>query len=133
MTDFTVIDARNTLRLLNEIGDESSGQRILLVRTASRQADAGAVSQKAFEEFVGRKVDMVLPYVGTGLNSSLLQGKLTLDAFPDLAVGLLNLADLACGKAPLDVVRKTPAMTLFLRRLFRKNNATTMTLKGGRL
>lgn len=133
VTDFTVPDARNTLRLLNEIGDESSGQRILLVRNSSRYMDKEAISQKAFEEFVGRKVDMVLPHVGSGLSGSLLQGKLALDVFPDFSLGLLNLADMACGKLPQQNVKKSSALSALLRRLFKTNKSPEMMLKGGRL
>ncbi|WP_219701609.1 histidine kinase [Marinomonas lutimaris] len=133
VTDFTVTDARNTLRLLNEIGDESSGQRILLVRNSSRHMDKEVISQKEFEEFIGRKIDMVLPYAGSGLGSSLLQGKLSLEAFPDFALGLLNLADLACGKVPQQSIKKTSAITTVLRRLFKTNKSPEMMLKGGRL
>lgn len=133
VTDFTVTDARNTLRLLNEIGDESSGQRILLVRNSSRHMDNDAIPQKAFEEFIGRKIDMFLPYVGSGLSSSLLQGKLALETFPDFALGLLNLADMACGKMPQQRIKKTSAISTLLRRLFKTNKSPEMTLKGGRL
>ncbi|MBJ7536143.1 AAA family ATPase [Marinomonas transparens] len=100
VTDFTVTDARNTLRLLKELGDETSGQRILLVHNDARHAGKSVITQKAFEDFVGRQVDVLLPHVGVKMNASLLEGKVSFDACPELVTPLLKLADLACGRPP---------------------------------
>jgi pilus assembly protein CpaE len=105
VTDFTVTDARNTLRLLKELGDESSGQRILLVHNDARNTGKPVITQKAFEDFIGRKIDVTLPNVGVKINASLLEGKVSFASSPELEVPLLKLADLACGRTP-DVDQK---------------------------
>lgn len=133
LVDLTVTDARNTLRLLNEIGDESNGQRIVLVRNASRQPGVEVITQAAFEEFVGRKIDIRLPFVGGGLSKSLLQGKLSFDAFPELTHRLLHLADLACGKEPQDRTSSLPPMMHFLSKIRLNNGSKKLRVKGARL
>ncbi|ADZ93313.1 MULTISPECIES: AAA family ATPase [Marinomonas] len=133
LVDLTVADARNTLRLLNEIGDESNGQRILLVRNTCRQQNVDVITQTAFEEFVGRKIDMQLPFVGGGLSKSLLQGKLSFDAFPELTRHLLHLTDLACGKEPQELSSSLPFMASFLSKLRPNNTSKKLRLKGARL
>lgn len=100
LTELNVQDARNTLRLLREIGDESSGQQLLLVANPSRQPQAGIVERRQFEDFVGRPFDLVLPHAGNALSQSLLRGPLRLDSTPGFQVALLELADLACGRQP---------------------------------
>ncbi|TBU95554.1 histidine kinase [Stutzerimonas kirkiae] len=98
LTDFTVQDARNSHRLLREIGDESAGQHLLLVANPSRQGQAGIVERSQFEEFVGRPVDLILPHAGQVLGDSLLTGALHLPSAPAFQAALLDLADLACGR-----------------------------------
>lgn len=100
LTDLTVQDARHTLRLLREIGDESSGQHLLLVVNPTRNAGAGLIDQAQFEAFVGRRIDLLLPHVGTVLSQSLLRGPLSLAGLPAFENALLDLADLACGRPP---------------------------------
>ncbi|QLF92010.1 histidine kinase [Pseudomonas sp. ABC1] len=98
LTDFTVQDARNTHRLLREIGDESAGQQLLLVANPSRNGQPGVVERSQFEEFVGRPIDLILPHAGQALSDSLLTGPLRLESAAAFQSTLLDLADLACGR-----------------------------------
>lgn len=115
LCDFSVQDARNTLRLLREIGDESNGQRLLLVANPSRAGHTDVVGRQQFEDFVGRKVDLLLPHVGTALADSLLAGPLTLARSPALQRALLDLADLACGRPPEQPVAAPSSLIVRLR------------------
>jgi len=103
LCDFSVQDARNCLRLLREIGDESNGQRLLLVGNQLRPGHLDLVERAQFEDFVGHKVDLVLPHAGSVLADSLLAGPLDLARAPALRQALLDLADLACGRTPASV------------------------------
>ncbi|WCG82462.1 AAA family ATPase [Pectobacterium sp. A5351] len=103
VTELTLQDARNVRRVLNEIGDESEGQRLLLVHNQSRFATAAPLSRDQFEQFTGRKIDVVLPNAGQALAQSLTLGALNLSAAPAFQQGLRQLVDLACG------VRARPA------------------------
>lgn len=100
LADLTVQDARKTLRLLREIGDESAGQQLLLVINPSRQGQAGNIERRQFEEFVGKRIDLILPHAGQSLSNSLLSGPLSLKSVPAFESALLELADLACGRQP---------------------------------
>ncbi|WP_243247902.1 hypothetical protein [Pseudomonas maioricensis] len=100
LADMNVQDARNTHRLLREIGDESEGQHLLLVINPSRGNLASGVERQQFEEFVERRIDLVLPYVAQSLSNSLLTGPLRLSSAPAFQSTLLELADLACGHTP---------------------------------
>ncbi|KZN12259.1 AAA family ATPase [Marinomonas sp. TW1] len=131
LVDLTVTDARNTLRILNEIGDESNGQRILLVRNACRQQNMDVITQSSFEEFVGRKIDVQLPFVGGGLSKSLLQGRLSFDAFPELTRSLLNLADMTCGKEPQE--QTVSPLRKMLTKLKSNNPRKALGFRGARL
>lgn len=99
LTDLTVQGARNTQRLLAKIGDESDGQQLLLVHNPVHAAQP-ALAREQFEAFVGRRLDLSLPYVGSALNESLLAGPLSLQRLPAMRQALLDLADLACGRRP---------------------------------
>lgn len=103
VTELTLQDARNVRRVLNEIGDESEGQRLLLVHNQSRFATGAPLSRDRFEQFTGRKIDVVLPHAGHALAQSLTLGALNLAAAPAFQQGLRQLVDLACG------VRARPA------------------------
>lgn len=103
VTELTLQDARNVRRVLNEIGDESEGQRLLLVHNQSRFATTSPLSREQFEQFTGRKIDLVLPHAGHALTQSLTLGALNLAAAPAFQQGLRHLVDLACG------VRAKPA------------------------
>lgn len=103
VTELTLQDARNVRRVLNEIGDESEGQRLLLVHNQSHFAHAAPLSREQFEQFTGRKIDLVLPHAGQALAQSLTLGPLNLAAAPAFQQGLRQLVDLACG------VRARPA------------------------
>ncbi|GKW16369.1 fimbriae assembly protein [Pectobacterium carotovorum subsp. carotovorum] len=103
VTELTLQDARNVRRVLNEIGDESEGQRLLLVHNQSRFATVAPLSRDQFEQFTGRKIDVVLPNAGHALAQSLTLGALNLAAAPAFQQGLRQLVDLACG------VRARPA------------------------
>lgn len=97
VTELTLQDARNIRRVLHEIGDESEGQRLLLVHNQSRFAGTSPLSREQFEQFTGRKIDAVLPHAGHALAQSLALGALNLAAAPAFQQGLRQLADLACG------------------------------------
>ncbi|KAF1070386.1 MAG: hypothetical protein GAK45_00801 [Pseudomonas citronellolis] len=99
LTDLSVQGARNTQRLLARIGDESDGQQLLIVQSHAHGAHAG-IAREQFEEFIGRRIDLALPYAGPALAESLLGGALALDRSPPLHQALLDLADLACGRRP---------------------------------
>ncbi|MCW2475141.1 hypothetical protein [Candidatus Symbiopectobacterium sp. NZEC151] len=103
VTELTLQDARNVRRILHEIGDESEGQRLLLVHNQSRFANAAPLTRDQFEQFTGRKIDVVLPHAGHALAHSLTLGALNLTAAPAFLQGLRQLVDLACG------VRARPA------------------------
>ncbi|PWC17731.1 AAA family ATPase [Brenneria corticis] len=103
VTELTLQDARNVRRVLHEIGDESEGQRLLLVHNHSRFAGAAPLSREQFEQFTGRKIDLALPHAGHALAQSLTLGALNLAAAPAFQQGLRQLVDLACG------VRARPA------------------------
>ncbi|MEI7349295.1 hypothetical protein WCU98_05630 [Pectobacterium parmentieri] len=97
VTELTLQDARNVRRVLNEIGDESEGQRLLLVYNQSRFATTAPLSRDQFEQFIGRKIDVVLPNAGHALAQSLALGALNIAAAPAFQQGLRQLVDLACG------------------------------------
>ncbi|MEE3651123.1 MULTISPECIES: hypothetical protein [unclassified Brenneria] len=97
VTELTLQDARNIRRVLHEIGDESEGQRLLLVHNHSRFVGNTPLSREQFEQFVGRKIDAVLPNAGHALAQSLSLGALNLAAAPAFQQGLRQLVDLACG------------------------------------
>lgn len=110
LTDLSVQGARNTQRLLTQIGDESDGQQLLLVENPVHGAQP-TLAREQFEDFVGRHIDVSLPYVGTALNDALLAGPLSLQRLPLLHRALLDLADLACGRRP----ERQPAASLMGR------------------
>lgn len=115
LCDFSVQDARNCLRLLREIGDESNGQRLLLVGNPVRPGHLDLVERQQFEDFVGHKVDLVLPHAGSVIADSLLAGPLQTARAPALQQALLDLADLACGRAPSNVPAASGNLILRLR------------------
>lgn len=82
LTELSVQGARNTHRLLAEIGDESQGQSLLLVASALRQGQQPALDRAQFEDFVGRAIDLHLPQAGPALAASLLQGRLQTQRVP---------------------------------------------------
>ncbi|THF67250.1 response regulator [Pseudothauera nasutitermitis] len=94
----TVQHARHVHRLLAEIGDESAGQRLLLVANAVRPADRPAISRSQFEEFVGRRIDLHLPHAGSALADGLLAGPLSLARHRGFEQALLALADRVLGR-----------------------------------
>ncbi|WP_207281856.1 hypothetical protein [Pseudomonas sp. FW300-N2F2] len=110
LTELTVQGARNCQRLLQDIGDESEGQQLLLVVNPAHGSHA-TVEVRQFEEFVGRRIDLTLPFAGHDLADSLLGGPLALERVPLFRQALLNLADLACGRAPA----KAPSRSLLRR------------------
>ncbi len=99
LTELTLQSARTMRRLLEQIGDETDGQQILLVHNPSHGA-AGSIPKAQYEAYVGRRIDLALPHAGSALRDSLLQGPLDLERCPTLRQGLLDLADLACGRKP---------------------------------
>ena len=99
LTELTLQSARTARHLLAKIGDESDGQRLLLVHNPSHGA-TGSIPQAQFEEYVGRRIDFALPYAGTTLRDGLLHGPLDLERSPALRQGLLDLGDLICGLKP---------------------------------
>ncbi|MBE7244073.1 MAG: hypothetical protein INR63_03910 [Actinomycetospora chiangmaiensis] len=99
LTDLTLQNARTMRRLLEQVGDESDGQQILLVHNPSH-GPVGSIPKAQYEDYVGRRIDLALPHGGNALRDSLLQGPLDLARCPALRQGLLDLADLACGRKP---------------------------------
>lgn len=99
LIELTLQSARTARQMLEKIGDESDGQRLLLVHNPSHGAN-GSIPQAQFEEYVGRKIDFALPYAGNTLRDGLLHGPLDLERSPALRQGLLDLADLICGLKP---------------------------------
>lgn len=100
VTELTVQDARNVRRMLHEIGDESEGQRLLLVHNQSHFSSQPPLSRAQFEQIVGRAIDVTLPHAGGALAQSLTLGALELSTAPAWQQGLRQLADLACGQRP---------------------------------
>lgn len=94
----SVQHARHVHRLLGEIGDESAGQRLLLVSNAARSADRPAIDRMQFEDFIGRRVDVQLPYAGNTLTDSLLTGPLSFARTPGFEQALLELTDRVLGR-----------------------------------
>ncbi|MCE0495912.1 hypothetical protein [Vibrio salinus] len=96
VADYTVISARNTLRLLKEIGDETDGQRIVIVCNEHRQ-NSRLISRLEFEQFINRKVDIELPFAGKSIEQMLLKGALNLQKVPLFNESISSLVDLICG------------------------------------
>lgn len=116
LTELSVQGARSTQRLLEAIGDESDGQQLLLVENPVRGGHA-PIEAEQFEAFIGRRLDLRLPYAGQALAQSLVSGALDLSCAPALQQRLLDLADLACGRQPQRV-----AMPTLLQRVKRAFN-----------
>lgn len=77
LTELTVQGARNVHHILTAIGDESAGQRLLLVANAVRHGGRPVLSREQFEEFVGHRIDVALPHAGDTLAATLLTGALS--------------------------------------------------------
>ncbi|GFM81753.1 pilus assembly protein CpaE [Pseudomonas cichorii] len=122
LSEFTIQGARNTQRLLEEIGDESEGQQLLLVVNQNHGTHQ-TVAREQFEAFVGRRVDLILPYAGHALSDSLLSGPLRLEAAPAFRQALLNLADLACGRKPGNALAAPSVLARLKGALTRRNAA----------
>lgn len=97
VTELSVQGARSTHRLLGEIGDESAGQRLLLVASPTRLAGGQALDASQFQDFVGRSIDQSLPHAGTQLASSLLQGPLLPQSHPAYAHSVARLGQQLLG------------------------------------
>jgi pilus assembly protein CpaE len=93
LTELNVQHARHIHRLLAAAGDESSGQRLLIVANTVRPVVREAISKSQFEEFIGRRIDMSLPCAGTVLADSLVDGPLSLSRHRPFAAALEQLAD----------------------------------------
>lgn len=98
LTELNVQGARNTQRLLPDIGDERDGQQLLLVTSAAHHTGQTVLSAEQFESFVGRRIHAHVPHAGDTLAASLLQGALARNnatayaqAIAGLGRGLLNL------------------------------------------
>ena len=98
LTELNLQHARHVHRLLADIGDESSGQQLLLVHNGVRPAARAAISAEQFAEFVGRPIDLHLPCAGTALADSLLQGALQAPPGSPFGVALGALADRVLGR-----------------------------------
>lgn len=98
VTELTVQDARNVKRIIQAIGDESEGQRLMLVHNQSHYAAAAPLTRAQFEALVGRPLDLVLPHAGVGLGQSLSLGALDLAASGAFRQAMRQLVDLACGQ-----------------------------------
>lgn len=91
LTELTVQGARNTHRLLAELGEGGANQRLVLVASEARQAQGAALTPAQFEEFVGRALDQHLPHAGQALAASLLKGPLAPQAAPAYAQAVAQL------------------------------------------
>lgn len=98
LTELSVQGARNTHRLLTEIGDESAGQRLLLLSSGARQHARPALESAQFEDFVGRAIDLHLPQAGPALAGSLLAGALDSAAAPVYAQAIEQLGHSLLGQ-----------------------------------
>lgn len=116
LTELTVQGARNTHRLLRQLGDESGGQRLLLVASGARDAGRPDMEFAQFEDFVGRAIDLHLPYAGNALSQSLLQGPLAVapgsaygQAVARLGARVLGLPESTGEAAPEGVAQRLRA------------------------
>lgn len=100
VTELTLQDARNLRRILHEIGDESEGQRLLLVHNQSRFSGQPPLDRAQFEHIVGRAIDVTLPYADRALAQSLSLGAMNVAGAPGFQQGLRQLADLVSGVPP---------------------------------
>ncbi|WMD18993.1 hypothetical protein RAS12_20515 [Achromobacter seleniivolatilans] len=91
LTELTVQGARNTHRVLAELGDSGGSQRLVLVASEARHAQHAPLELAQFEDFVGRRIDQHLPYAGPALAASLLKGPLSLQAAPVYAQAVAQL------------------------------------------
>lgn len=126
VTDLTVPAARNVYQLLDTIGGEQDGQRLLVVLNQSRFVDGAPIRQSQFEEFIGRPVDVGLPYGGPGVARSLLEGPLDLTRAPALLDAVRTLADHICGLRP----RQEKPRGLLRRLLRRTDQSASSPLTG---
>lgn len=91
LTEMTVQGARNAHRLLTELGQSNPNQRLLLVASAARLAQAPTLPAAQFEDFVGHAIDHHLPHAGQALAASLLQGPLDTRQSPAYAQAAVQL------------------------------------------
>lgn len=91
LTELNVQGARNTQRLLSDIGDESDGQQLLLVSSSTHHTGPAVLSAEQFESFVGRTINAHLPHAGPSLAASLLQGALERNNAPAYAQAIAGL------------------------------------------
>jgi pilus assembly protein CpaE len=98
LTELGVQAARSTQRLLAEIGDESAGQRLLLLTSPLRQSGRPMFEPAQFEDFVGRAIDLQLPHAGNALSSSLLSGPVNTTGAPAYAAAIEQLGHLLLGQ-----------------------------------
>lgn len=114
VTELTLQDARNLRGILHEIGDESEGQRLLIVNSQSHFAGPPPLSRGEFEHIVGRPIDITLPHAGNALARSLALGALDIHASLPWLQALRELTQLACGQRP-EVSKKHWLSTLLRR------------------
>ena len=99
LSELSVQHARHAYRLVQQFGNESKGQRLMLVANQVRSTERSTITQAQFEEFVGHEIDVVLPHAGNSLDASLLQGPLVTARHPGFHFGLQQLAALITGQA----------------------------------
>ena len=97
VAEYTIAAARNTLRLIQEIGDESEGQRIVIVANA-RHESSQVIARNEFEKFIGRSVDIELPSAGKTIEQMLLKGPLNIKNTGLFGDTLADLVDIICGR-----------------------------------
>lgn len=100
VTELTLQDARNLRSILHDIGDESEGQRLLLVNNQCHFSSNPPLSRTEFEQIVGRPIDITLPHAGHALARSLALGALDIHASLPWLQALRELSQLACGQRP---------------------------------
>lgn len=97
LTELSVQGARSTQRLLAGLGDESGGQRLLLVSSGAH-GESAVLSAEQMAEFIGRPIDLHMPHAGPALSASLMQGALAAPAAPAYAAAVARLGALLTGQ-----------------------------------
>ncbi|MBT0570734.1 hypothetical protein KIK84_10365 [Curvibacter sp. CHRR-16] len=129
LCEMNVTSARHAHRLVQRYGDERTGQSLVLVHNPTRPTGQGHghITRTQFEEFVGRPIDVNLPYAGARLANSVLAGAINPSADPAFTQALLVLADRILGrKAQVSA----PAPAHWLQKLL--GTAVPVWLQGGK-
>lgn len=116
LCDMTVQDACRVKRLIDLIGDESTGQRLMIVMNQSRYGEQKVIQKAQFEEFIGRKIDASLSWAGTALAASVVKGPLDTKVSPVFHDALVGVSNMVIGQRV--AVAPATGQPSLLRRLF---------------